>query len=284
MTHSIGGQAVIEGVMMRSQKHLAVAVRLENGKIKIKKQKLKKVLFSKIFFLRGITNLIDTLKLGIKTLNWSAEQQMDEDEKESSGIITVLGTIFAVVMALGLFKFLPLFITKAINPTNPFVFNFYDGFIKIIVFIGYLLVISRFSEVKRVFQYHGAEHQVIGCFEAKKKLTPKNCRKYHKEHKRCGTNFLFLVIFISIFIYFLIPIKFNFFLNLLLRILFLPFIAGISYELIKLTGKYDNWLTSLISMPGLLMQRLTTFKPDTKQLEVAIASLQTVFKAEKIKY
>jgi len=274
-----GGQAVIEGIMMRSKHHMSVAVRLENGKIKVKKQKIKQNALSRIFFIRGIYNLIEQLILGYKTLNWSAEQQMDEEEVKSSGWITAGATILGIVLAIALFKLFPLGMAKLANPNSLFVFNLIDGVIKLLIFLGYLWFIGRFKDVKRIFRYHGAEHKAIGCVEAGKKLTVENCVKYAKEHKRCGTNFLFIVIIVSILVYLIIPLNMSFWTKFGLRLLFLPIIAGIGYELIKLNKK-DNWISNILNSPGILIQKLTTAEPDKKMLEVSIVALKEVMHAE----
>ena len=270
-----GGQAVIEGIMMRSKDKMAVAVRLENGKIKVKKQNIKQNILSRIFFIRGIYNLIEQLILGYKTLNWSAEQQMDEEEQESSGWITIGATVLGIVVEIALVKLFPLGDAKMVDPDSLFVFNLIDGVVKLLIFLGYLWFIGRFKDVKRIFSYHGAEHKAIGCIEAGKKLTVENCIKYAKEHKRCGTNFLFIVIVVSILVYLVIPLNMDFWAKFGLRLLFLPIIAGIGYELIKLNKK-DNWFSKIINSPGILIQKLTTAEPDKKMLEVSIVALKEV--------
>ncbi|MFW6047306.1 MAG: DUF1385 domain-containing protein, partial [Candidatus Woesearchaeota archaeon] len=239
-----GGQAVIEGVMMRSKDHVSTAVRLENGKIKVKSEKIKRKfpLLYKIFFLRGLFYLYETLKIGIKTLNWSANQQFEEEETPS-GWFNAIVIIFSVLLALFIFKFIPVLIAKNVPTENVFLFNLVDGGTKLLFFIIYVWAISLSKEVRRVFRYHGAEHKSLGCLEKNKKLTPENCKKFSKEHKRCGTNFLFVVIFISIITYLIVPLDVNIYVNTLFRILLLPIIAGISYELLKIEGKYENFFT-----------------------------------------
>jgi len=277
---SYGGQAVMEGIMMRSKKNMAVAVRLENDKIKVRRKKIKQNIFSKVFFIRGIYNLIEQLILGYQALNWSAEQQLDEEEQESAGWITIGATLLGIVAAIALFKLFPLGVAKLVDPESLFVFNLIDGLVKLGIFLGYLWFIGRFNEIKRIFRYHGAEHKAIGCYEAKKKLTAENCMKYVKEHPRCGTNFLFIVIVVSIIVYFLIPLNMGFWANFGLRLLFLPIIAGIAYELIKLNKK-DNWFTRVINSPGILLQKLTTAEPDKKMIDVAIVALNEVIKMDE---
>lgn len=278
-----GGQAVIEGVMMRSKSFMTIAVRLENGSIKVKRQLLKENPTSSIFFIRGIFNLVDTLKLGFSALNWSARQQINEEFSKGESFLTVITFVLSMILAVSLFKLFPLFIAKVVSPNNIYLLNLVDGIIKLTIFIGYIWIISFFSDVRRIFQYHGAEHKAIGCLEENKELNIANCLYKKKEHKRCGTNFLFTVIFISMIVYLLIPLQLGFWYNLILRLLLLPVIAGFSYELIKLSGKFDNLFTTIISYPGILIQKLTTYEPDNKQLEVGIVALKELLKLENQK-
>jgi uncharacterized protein YqhQ len=271
---NVGGQAVIEGVMMRNKQNFAVAVRLPNGKIKIKKEKSSKFpqLFD-IFFLRGIVGLGYTLVDGIKALTWSSNQQLGKEEKITPlQMVLTIGTSF--IFAVLLFIVLPFFSAHLIN-SEGFWFNALDGIFRIVMFLAYLLVISRMKDVKRLFQYHGAEHKTIYCYEAKKKLTLENVRKYSRFHPRCGTSFIFLVLIISIFVFSLISGPW--WVKLLGRIVLLPVIAGVGYELIKLSDKFkDNLVVKAIIAPGLWLQRITTQEPNDKQLEVGIASLKAV--------
>ena len=283
---SFGGQAVIEGIMMRSKHYLSVAVRLENGKIKTKHESIKQSFWSKIWFIRGIYNLYDMSKIGLGALNWSADQQLIEDEGEDNKILNALliflTTTISIIFAIALFKAGPFFLSRWIVGTEkPLLFNILDGSIKLTLLILYILVLSLFKETRKIFEYHGAEHKVIGCLEAKKKLTVKNCKTYQKEHKRCGTNFLFFVVFVSILVYLAIPLKMAWYYNLGLRVAFLPIIAGISYEVLRFNDKYQNKLTNLFSIPGILMQKLTTKEPDDKQLEVGIKALEIVVDLEQ---
>jgi len=274
-----GGQAVIEGVMMRSKNFMSTAVRLGNGKIKVRTEKIGAFPFSKIFFIRGMINLFGTLRMGLKALEWSANQQVGEDE--SGSWIAVLSVIFGIAAALAVFKLFPFFVASIAPVDNIFLFNLIDASVKLCLFTGYVLAISLFDDVKRIFQYHGAEHKVIGCLEAGKVLSAKDSAVYCKEHRRCGTNFVFTVIVISMLVYLFIPLKLGFWQNFSLRLALLPVIAGVSYEIIKLSGK-DTFFTKIISYPGIIMQKLTTREPDKKQLEVAVVAMKSVVSAEKL--
>lgn len=283
---SFGGQAVIEGIMMRSKHYMSVAVRLDNGKIKTKHEKLKQSFWSKILFIRGIYNLYDMSKMGLKALNWSADQQLKEEDDEENKILNVIliliTTTLSIIFALLLFKAGPFFLSRfLVGNEHLILFNVLDGSIKLLLLILYILVLSLFKETRKIFEYHGAEHKTIGCLEAKKELTVNNCRIYAKEHKRCGTNFLFFVIFVSILVYLFIPLSMAWYYNLALRVAFLPLIAGISYEVLRFNDKYQNGLTNLFSVPGILMQKLTTKSPNDKQLEVGIKALEIVVNLEK---
>ncbi len=277
MVDYVGGQAVIEGVMMRYKDNLATAV-LKKNKIIVKKEKIK-FKSSKIPFLRGIINLIETLYIGIKTLNYSAEMQLGKKEKKSSSSMMIFSLIFALIFALFLFKFLPLYLTRFIDKflnLNSIIFNLLDGVIKISIFILYIYIISKMPDIKRVFQYHGAEHKAVNCYESGLKLTIKNVKKFSTVHKRCGTTFILLVLTVSIIVYIFIPKTMPFSMNLLLRILLLPFIASISYELLRLNARYDNIITKILVTPGLLLQKMTTKEPNDKQIQVAIKALNGV--------
>jgi len=280
-----GGQAVIEGVMMRSKKHMTIAVRLENGKIKIKREKVfqRTSKLSKAKFIRGAVMLWDVSKDGMRALTWSANQQLadDEEEAESGGLFAILTTLFSFMIAIGLFKALPFAIAKLVETSNTFIFNFVDGIITLFMLIGYILVISLSKDIRRVWQYHAAEHKAIACYEAGKKLTAKNAQKFRKEHPRCGTNFLFIVVATSFLIYLFIPLTFAWYANFALRLLLLPVIGGVAYEVIQWTNKRQNWFTKFVNSPGMFMQKLTTYEPDLDQLEVGCKSLQELIKIEK---
>lgn len=283
MSSHIGGQAVIEGVLMRNKNKIAIAIRKKN-KIKIKKEIIKTPSkFWKIPFLRGMYGLYETMKIGIKSLNYSANEALDdEDEKEElKSWHFVLTIILSIGLALVIFKLIPLAIAQFISTfsnllKNNIIFNLIEGISKAIIFILYILLISLWKDVRTLFQYHGAEHKTVNCYEAKEKLIPKNVKKYSPIHPRCGTSFIVFVILISIIIYSFIP-NMAFGWKYLWRILLLPIIAGISYEILKLNAKFKNnkFLHSL-SVPGMLIQKLTTSEPNEKQIEVAIKSLKAV--------
>jgi uncharacterized protein YqhQ len=272
----VGGQAVIEGVMMRNKSKFAVAVRTKEGNIKIKKEESSK--FPKFFqkpFIRGIVGLGYTLYDGIKALIWSSNQQLEVEEKLTKK--EIIGTIgVSMLFAILVFVALPFFAANWIHSEGVW-FDILDGVIRIALFLSYLLIISSMKDVKTLFQYHGAEHKCIACYEAKKTLVVQNVKKYSRFHPRCGTSFLFVVLLLSIVLFALIrgPLWMKF----IGRILLLPIIAGISYELIKLSGKYkNNPIVKAFIAPGLWLQRITTKEPSDKQLEVGIKALEGVLK------
>ena len=300
---AIGGQAVIEGVLMRTNEKYAIAVRQPNGRIIVKKEKYvsrtKKNKFLGLPLIRGVIMLWETLTLGYKALTFSANQSLADDsqdkkqenktrgkakgkdKKEELGTPELVITlIISILFALALFKFLPLliatFFKSKVGGSN-LLFNIIDGLAKFTILILYLFAISMMKDVKRLFQYHGAEHKVVHSYEKGKKLTVENVKKDSKSHARCGTTFMLVVLFLSIIFYLFIPFNTNFWLKLLIRILFLPIIAGISYEWIKFSGKHtDNFFAKILIGPGLLVQNLTTREPDDKQIEVAIKALKAV--------
>jgi uncharacterized protein YqhQ len=270
----VGGQAVIEGVMMRNKEKFAVAVRLKNGEINIKTE--KNTYFPKffnIFFIRGIVGLSYTMYDGIRALTWSSNQQLETEEKLSQWeIISTIG--ISLIFSILFFVALPFFSARYFHSDGLW-FNVLDGFFRIALFIGYLALIAKMKEVKTLFEYHGAEHKTIYCYENKEPLTIENVKKYTRFHPRCGTSFIFIVLLLSIIIFSFIDgslwIKFAG------RILALPLIAGIGYELIKLSGKYQrNFLVKILIAPGLWLQRITTREPSDKQLEVGIKALKAV--------
>lgn len=270
----VGGQAVIEGVMMRNKEKFAVAVRLPNGEIKIKKDDSS--VFPKWFnkpFIRGVVGLAYTLYDGVRALIWSSNQNLGEEEKLSKK--EVIGTVtVSLLFSLLIFVAVPFLSARYIHPEG-FLFDVLDGAFRVILFLGYLISISFMKDVKTLFQYHGAEHKTIAAHEAGVKLTVKNVKKFSRYHPRCGTTFLFVVVFLSIIVFTLI--QGSLWVKFAGRILLLPVIAGMGYEIIKLGGKYsDNWLVGAIIEPGLWLQRITTKEPSDKQLEVGIESLKAV--------
>lgn len=272
----LGGQAVVEGVMMRNNNKIAVAVRKPDKSIKVIKFNYSRFNKLKIPFLRGILILIETLYIGMKALFISAEQQ--ETEKSKVTDFELYATIaFSILLAVSIFIFLPLLLSRLIT-SDTGIINLLDGIFRIAIFIIYLLLISLSKDIKRVFQYHGAEHKVVYCYEDKKPLTVKNCLPYKTLHPRCGTAFIFIVLIISIL--FFSFIRFDSFLHKFIARLFLiPIIAGISYEILKLSAKHQkSGIIRLLILPGLALQKITTKRPSKQQIEVAIASAKAVTK------
>lgn len=290
----IGGQAVIEGMMMKSDDKMATAVRLQNGKIIAKTENVEKRKgFWKLPFARGFIALWDMLFIGVKTLLWSADQQLEKHEKiTTKDIIFTVG--FALTVGIVVFFGIPYFLTGFIGlneAEEPILFNIIDGIIKIMMFVLYIYAISFLKDVKRLFEYHGAEHKSVHCYEAGEELNYENIKKYSTVHPRCGTSFLLFVFAISIIVFSVIPGFVNFLwagfdsiafalqktILFLFRIVCLPIIAGISYELLKFTGKFEhNFIVKVISAPGLWLQKITTKEPDRKQIEVAVRALKEV--------
>lgn len=295
---NIGGQAVIEGVLIRGPGKYVVAVR-KNKKIMSKKGLIpKRHNFLKLPVIRGFANLVDMLVIGIKSLMWSAEQAAPKDEKISKNELA-LTIFFSIAIVILFFIALPYFLTNLIGfreEQKPVLFNIIDGAIRILIFLVYIVAISFIKDVKILFQYHGAEHKAIHCYEKGKKLNLENVKKFTTLHPRCGTSFLLIVLIVSIFIFSLLPSIALFyypnFPNLSawirkgilfpIRILLIPFIAGISYEILKISDKkQNNLLFKLISLPGLWLQKITTKEPNKKQTEVAIYSLKKLLEIEK---
>lgn len=274
----LGGQAVIEGIMMRAGDYVAVAVRKPSGKIALKKEKItplsKKYPVLKLPFLRGAVALYDSLVIGTKTLIFSAEESTDGEEKITSKELYITFGI-AIVFAIGVFVLLPLFLTS-LTKQQGVVFNVIDGIFRLFFFIIYLVAISSFKDVKRMFAYHGAEHMAVHCHEAKKPLTVNNIRKFGTAHARCGTSFLIIVMLISIVVFSIVNPD-NFLLKFLSRIILIPVIAGISYELLRFSAKFSNtFIGGAIAYPGVMLQKITTKKPDDGQIKVAIAALKAL--------
>lgn len=296
----VGGQAVIEGVMMRGSKGLATAVRTPSGKIEVDMKSVKPLTkrykFLNIPFIRGIFILIDSLIVGIKTLNYSASF-FEEDEEESkfelwlkkklgdkgANDLIVTGTMmFSLLSSVGLFVGIPTVLASIFKSfgLHPIALNLIESVIRVGILILYMYLVSKLDDIYRVFQYHGAEHKTIFCYENEEKLTVENVKRYSRFHPRCGTNFLFLTMFVSIIVFSLTGWG-GIIQRIVLRVLLMPFVAGITYELIKWLGKTDSKLGKIIAYPGLKLQELTTKEPDDSQIEVAIASLLA---AEGIEY
>ena len=290
----IGGQAVIEGIMMRNGTKYAVAVRKENNEIALKKDEFFGTNSSKITklpFFRGIFSFIDSLMLGSKCLNFSASF-FEEDEKESKTekvlrqifgdklekVLVTFSTIFGVIMAIGIFMLLPAVISNFLKGfiSSMFVLSLIEGVIRIGIFVGYVALISRIEEIKRVFMYHGAEHKCINCIEHGLELTVENVMISSKQHKRCGTSFMLIVMVISILFFMVIRVD-TLWLRLLSRVLLIPVIAGVSYECLKIAGNSNSKWVDLLSKPGMWLENLTTKEPTKDMVEVAICAVEEVF-------
>jgi uncharacterized protein YqhQ len=283
---NIGGQAVIEGVMMRAPRSVAIAVRRPSGEIVVRKEEAiplsERYPVVKLPIVRGAVALFQSLIVGIKALNFSANEAMVEEEEGEKEELSswAMGGTMAVAFGFGilLFFILPLYLTKLLVPiigSSNIMFNLVDGVIRVAVFLLYIWSISRMKDIQRVFQYHGAEHKSIFAFEAGEELTVENVRKYSCLHPRCGTSFLLIVMLVSILIFSLIPKLWPFYMKAGARVVFLPLIAGVSYELLKWSAKNDrSRLVRMMIAPGLALQRLTTREPDDSQLEVAIRSME----------
>lgn len=292
---NIGGQAVLEGIMMKHNEEYAVAVRKPDGEISVKKEKYHSIVKWKVLtttpFIRGVFNFIDSMVIGIKTLTYSASFYEEEEEKEEvlteeavkkkekkEKLLMDATVAFSVVAAVAIFMVLPYFLTSFLKGLIPSyqVRTVIEGLVRIGIFVLYVLLISRMEDIQRTFMYHGAEHKCINCIEHGLPLTVENVRKSSRQHKRCGTSFLFLVLAISIVLLLLIRVD-SAVMRVVVRILLLPVIAGISYEVLKLAGRSDNILINLISSPGLAIQKLTTKEPDDDMIEVAIQAVEAVF-------
>ena len=283
---------MIEGVLIRSKNNMAIAVRRPDNTISIKKEKIisltERYKVLGLPFVRGIINMVEMMIVGMRALNYSANEALEEKEEKISPVQNIITIMIAIGLAVILFKFLPLLAANALYPYfssakgGYIIFNIIDGIIKILIFLIYISTIGMMSDVKRLFEYHGAEHMTVHCYEAKKELTIANVKKFRPEHPRCGTSFIIIVLIISIFVYTFIPAMLSFWWKLGLRLLLLPVIAGISYELLKFSAKFKkNAVVGLITVPGILVQKITTKKPDDRQIEVAIASLNAVLKMNK---
>lgn len=292
----IGGQAVLEGVMMKNRDKYAVAVRKPNGEIDVEVEEYKGVCgdkkFAKLPFIRGVFAFIDSLILGMKVTTYSASFYEEEDEKPSKtegklekllgnkadDIMMTFTVILSVIIAVALFMLLPLFLSDLLGKyiRNASVIAIIEGLIRILIFIAYIAGISLMKDIKRLYMYHGAEHKCINCIEKGRPLTVKDVKRSSRQHKRCGTSFLLFVVLVSVIVFFFIRVD-NMVLKLVLRIALVPVIAGISYEIIRLAGRSDNIVVRIISAPGLWMQKLTTKEPDEDMIKVAIASVEAVF-------
>jgi len=295
----IGGQAVIEGVMMRGHNSVATAVR-KGDEIIINKEYVKPLTkrnkFFSLPFIRGTFALFDSLIVSIKSLTYSAELFEEEDEENISKFDSFLQKVFgdklddvlmyfsvaiSLILSIVIFFIGPTYVADYMKlfTKNTIVINFVEGLLRVVIFLLYLVLISQMKDIKRIFEYHGAEHKAIYCLEHEEELTVENARKYTTLHPRCGTNFLFIVMTVSIIVFSFLKWP-TLYIRILSRILLLPVVAGISYEIIKLAGRSDNKIIAAFVYPGLLLQKLTTREPDDNQLEVAIASLKSVLEDE----
>lgn len=296
----IGGQALIEGIMMKGVFKSAMACRLPDGTIDIEtwdeNNGKNAPWYKKVPFIRGSFNFVSSLISGYKCLMKSAEKQLTDDDEEEEmskfeqwltdklgdnimGIISALAMVIGVALSLFLFKFIPAFLTKPIE-NQTILRTAIEGILKIAIFIVYLALTGKSKDIKRTYEYHGAEHKTIACFEAHEELTVENIKKHSRFHPRCGTSFIFITLFTSIFVFCFIPSFTSYgktariFMRLAIQLLLLPFIIGIAYELIRLAGRKNNLFTKIISAPGLKIQHLTTREPDDAQIEVAIAAIK----------
>lgn len=290
---NIGGQAVLEGIMMRNGGKYSVAVRKPDGEIAVDVQEYKSFIPwetpLKIPFVRGIFNFVDSLVVGMKTLTYSASfyeeeegVEMTEAEAEKAEkmdkILMSLVLVLSVVMAVALFMVLPYFLSRFVEQrtSSRVIMTVFEGVIRVVIFLGYIFLISRTKDIRRTFMYHGAEHKCINCIEHGLELNVDNVRKSSKQHKRCGTSFLFFVMIVSIIFCFFITTDSQV-LRIIIRIALLPVIAGVSYEIIRLAGNSDNPVINLLSQPGMWVQNMTTKEPEDDMIEVAIRAVEEVF-------
>ena len=292
----IGGQAVLEGIMMKNKDQYAVAVRKPDGEIEVEVEHYHGIIHgSKLLnmpFIRGVFQFLDSLILGMRCLNFSASFYEDEEAKETAAdkafqkmfkdkadkVFSGIVMLFSLVLAIGIFMVLPYFVTSLFETyiRSASFMAIIEGALRIVIFVGYVLSISLMKDIRRVYMYHGAEHKCINCIEKGAPLTVKEVMRSSKQHRRCGTSFLLFVMFVSVVLFFFIRVE-NPAYRILLRVALIPVIAGISYEIIRLAGKSNNILVRIISAPGMWLQRLTTKEPDESMVEVAIAAVEAVF-------
>lgn len=292
----IGGQAVLEGIMMKNKEQYAVAVRKPDGEIEVEVEHYNSIVHgSKLLnipFVRGIFQFIDSLILGMRSLNFSAGFYEEAETKETAAdkafnrifkdkadkVFSAIVMVLSVVIAIGIFMVLPYFVTSLFEEyvRSASFMAIIEGVLRIAIFVGYVLSISLMKDIRRVYMYHGAEHKCINCIEKGRPLTVSNVMRSSKQHKRCGTSFMLFVMFVSVVLFFFIRVE-NPVYRVLVRIALIPVIAGISYEIIRLAGRSNNILVRIISAPGMWLQRLTTREPDESMVEVAIAAVEAVF-------
>ncbi len=301
---SIGGQALIEGIMMKGPEKTVMAVRMKDGSIDVSEMNITSIKDKSAFFrlpiIRGVVNFVESMIVGYKAMMESADKsgyldELEEEEKNKNGEkkdnvklmtgIMIVATVFAVVLCIGLFIYLPsllftgieMLVGEAISPFRAL----FEGILKIAIFLGYMAAVSLMNDIKRVFSYHGAEHKTIFCYEAGEELTVENVRKQRRFHPRCGTSFMILMLIVSIFVTLLLDVLWtglagNLILRTAIKLLLIPVICGIGYELIKICGRYDNIFTRIVAAPGLWIQRITVKEPDDSMIEVAIAAMSEV--------
>ena len=291
----IGGQAVLEGIMMKNKDKYSVAVRTPEGDIDVAVEEYESFApakaLNRIPFIRGVFNFVDSLILGIRTLNYSAqfyEEEQDTHKKDkildrifkdhTEKILSTVTVIISIAIAVGLFIVLPYYLSRLLSKVivSDTALAVLEGVIRVLIFVGYIVLISCMKDIRRVFMYHGAEHKCINCIETGHELTVENVRKSSREHKRCGTSFLFFVIFISVILFIFIRVE-DPFARIAIRILLIPVIASISYEIIRLAGRSNNIIVRILSAPGMWLQHLTTREPDDSMIEVGIAAVEAVF-------
>lgn len=292
----IGGQAVLEGIMMKNKEQYAVAVRKPNGEIEVEVEHYNGIMHGsrvmEVPFVRGIFQFIDSLVLGMRSLNFSASFYEDEEAKETAAdrafnkifkdkaekVFNGLVMLVSLAIAIGIFMVLPYFVVSRFEEyiRSESFLAILEGVLRILIFVGYVLAISLMKDIRRVYMYHGAEHKCINCIEKGAPLTVREVMRCSKQHRRCGTSFLLFVMFVSVILFFFIRVE-NPVYRVLIRIALIPVIAGISYEIIRLAGKSNNIFVRIISAPGMWLQRLTTREPDESMVEVAIAAVEAVF-------
>jgi len=277
--HNYGGQAVIEGVMIRGRKSVVTAVRRPGGQIAVEDRPLPSLYTGRLRrmpVLRGVIVLLESMVLGIKSLLLSANVALEEEEEEISGKAIFIMMTSAILLAVLLFFLAPLFLTSLVNEwiPNSVLFNIIEGLVRLVIFLIYLKVMGLMPDIKRVFSYHGAEHKTVNAYEAGVPMEVPHVQKYSTAHVRCGTSFLFLVLIIAIFVFSLVG-RPALWIMVVSRVLLLPVIAALGYELIYLTARFtDNWLVKIIQWPGLALQSMTTAEPEDSQVEVAIAAMK----------
>lgn len=293
----IGGQAVIEGIMMRNKDKYSIAVRKPDNEIEVVVRESRLITekhpWLNLPIIRGIASFIDSLVTGISTINYSASFYDDPSEQEKTkvdevgksilkdkfeSVLMAVTVIFSIFFAIGLFMVLPYLATRLVSKyiVSKTLLNFIEGIVRLLIFVAYISLISMMKDIKRTFMYHGAEHKCINCIENGARLTPENVKNSSRYHKRCGTSFLFFVMFISIIFFIFIRVD-NTILQIVIRILLIPVIAGVSYEVIRWAGKNDNAFVRVLSKPGMWFQKLTTREPDMDMIEVAIKAVEEVF-------